>query len=201
MRNLCIRTLAAVAVACVTFAAGLQAVQAAEKAPTWTVDTETSRVGFVAQQSGDPVPGEFKSFQAEIAFARGALDKSRVAVTIDIASVDAGAAERNQTITSPDLFHTGKYPQARFVAEGFHKDGGGYIAEGDLTMRGTTHPVELPFTLDISQTDGKLRAVAEGDLTVKRLRWGIGQGQWKSTNMVPNEVRIEIKIVATRPAN
>ena len=67
-------------------------------------------------------------------------------------------------------------------------------------MRGTTHPVTLPFTLDVTQQDGRLRAVAEGAITVKRLRWGIGQGQWESTSMVPNDVRIEIRIVATRPA-
>lgn len=170
-------------------------------APEWNVDTAASRVGFVAQRSGDPVPGEFTSFDATIRFSREDLDASQVDVKILIGSVDAGAAERNQTITSPSLFHAAKYPRARFKADSFRKaKDGRYVAEGDLTMRGRTHPVDLPFELDISRPDGKPRAVADGAVTVKRLRWGIGKGQWKDTSMVPNEVRIEIRIVATRPA-
>ena len=171
-------------------------------APAWTVDRDASRVGFVAQQSGDPVPGEFRNFEADIRFDPEQLGESRVDVRIKIASVDAGGGERNQTITSPSLFHAGKYPNARFTAESFREGANGdYIAQGELTMRGTTHPVDLPFDLAITRSAGTLRAVAEGAVTVKRLRWGIGQGQWESTNMVPNAVRIEIRIVATRPAD
>lgn len=184
------------AVAVLGFASTLRAA-----APEWNVDRDASRVGFVAQQSGDPVPGEFANFDAEIRFARDQLAQSRVEVRIKIASVDAGSGERNQTITSPSLFHAGKYPNARFVAESFREGSDGrYVAQGELTMRGTTHPVELPFELDVTRDGERLRAVAEGAITVKRLRWGIGQGQWESTSMVPNDVRIEIRIVATRPA-
>lgn len=170
-------------------------------APTWKVDQEASRVGFTAWQSGSPVPGEFENFKAEIRFARDDLDNSAVDVQIEIASVATGSMDRDQTITSPSLFHAQKYPTARFRADRFvHQGGSTYVAKGELTMRGQTHPVDLPFELDITETgDGRLKAVAEGQVTVKRLRWGIGQGQWKDTSMVPNEVRIEIRIVATRP--
>ena len=74
-----------VAVAALGFASTLRAA-----APEWNVDLEASRVGFVAQQSGDPVPGEFQNFDAEIRFARDQLAESRVDVRIKIASVDAG---------------------------------------------------------------------------------------------------------------
>jgi len=173
----------------------------AADAPTWNVDHDASRVGFVAEQSGSPVPGTFKDFEAEIAFARDALEASRVAVTIAVASVDAGSADRDQTIVSQQLFHAEKYPQARFVAGDFtHQGDNRYLAHGELTMRGQTHPVDLPFTLDVARTNGTLKATAEGSVTVKRLRWGIGKGVWRNTGMVPNAVDIEIEIVATRPA-
>jgi polyisoprenoid-binding protein YceI len=54
--------------------------------------------------------------------------------------------------------------------------------------------------LEVTQDGDTLTAVADGEVTVKRLRWGIGQGQWQDTSMVPNEVVIEIDIHATRPA-
>lgn len=173
----------------------------AADAPTWTVDHDASRVGFVAEQSGSPVPGEFTAFDAEIAFGREALEVSRVEVEIEVASVDAGSADRNDTITSQQLFHAEKYPTARFVAGDFtHKQDDRYVAHGELTMRGETHPVDLPFTLDVARTNGTLEATATGEVTVKRLRWGIGQGVWRNTGMVPNAVDIEIEIVATRSA-
>jgi polyisoprenoid-binding protein YceI len=186
-----------VTVALLAFASRLNAAEA----PQWNVDHEASRVGFVATQSGDPVPGEFESFDASIRFARDRLDSSSVNVHIRIGSVDAGSGERNQTITSPSLFHAAEHPTARFRSTRLRQVGDGqYIATGALTMRGTTHTVDLPFDLDITRRNGTLRAIAEGALTVQRLRWGIGKGQWKDTSMVPNDVRIEIRIVATRPA-
>ncbi len=169
-------------------------------APAWQVDKEASRVGFTAWQSGTPVPGEFENFKAEIRFARDDLENSAVDVQIEIASVATGSMDRDQTITSPSLFHAQKYPTARFQADRFvHEGGSTYVAKGELTMRDQTHPVDLPFELEIAETDGRLKAVAEGQVTVKRLRWGVGQGQWEDTSMVPDEVRIEIRIVATRP--
>lgn len=172
------------------------------QAPEWTVDHEASRVGFVAQQSGNPVPGEFERFEATIRFDREQLDSSSVDVRIDVQSVATGSMDRDQTIQSPDLFHAEDYPNARFQADAFRHEGGQqYVAEGELTMRGQTHPVELPFTLEVTQNDGTRNAVADGEVTVQRLRWGIGQGQWQDTSMVPNEVVIQIELHASRPAD
>jgi polyisoprenoid-binding protein YceI len=173
----------------------------AQPAPEWTVDPEQSRVGFIAQQSGNDVPGEFERFEATIRFDRDRLDASSVDVKIDIASVATGSMDRDQTIKSANLFHAEKYPNARFRADSFrHADGDTYVAEGALTMRGTTHPIELPFELEVTREGDTLTAVADGEVTVKRLRWGIGKGQWQDTSMVPDAVVIEIDIHATRPA-
>ncbi len=171
----------------------------AAAAPEWTVDREASRVGFTAMQSGDAVPGAFTEYTADIHFDPEALDDSRVDVEIAVASVDAGSSDRDQMITASGLFHAREYPTARFTSESFaHREDNVHVASGDLTMRGVTHTVELPFELDIEERDGAWHAVADGAVTVERLRWGIGQGQWEDTSMVPNEVRIEIRIVAAR---
>lgn len=168
--------------------------------PEWTVDREEGRVGFTAWQSGNEVPGEFTDYEADIHFAPDALEDSRVDVEIVVDSVDAGSSDRDQAITSSGLFHAEEYPTARFTSDSFaHREDNVYVATGDLTMRGTTHTVELPFELDIEERGDTLHAVADGEITVERLRWGIGQGQWGDTSMIPNEVRIEIRLVATRP--
>ncbi|WP_147274878.1 YceI family protein [Ferruginivarius sediminum] len=186
----------------VVFVLFLATAPALAQVPKWNVDHAESRVGFTAWQSGTPVPGAFESFKADIRFDRDRPEESSVDVRIDIASVSTGSMDRDQTIKSPSLFHAREFPTARFKADSFVRgEGDTYIAQGELTMRGETHPVDLPFNLQIDENVGELRAVADGEVTVQRLRWGIGQGQWEDTSMVPNDVRIEIRIVATRPVD
>lgn len=183
--------------------AGMSAgASAPAEASDWAVQ-DGSRVGFIATQGGAPVEGVFETFEAEIRFDPEALDRSRVAVTIDIASVNSDSKDRDDTIRSASLFDVATWPRARFEAEGFKRNGAsGYEAAGRLTMRDVTKDVVLPFTLEIApdpDQPGQLRAVAKGELKVQRLDYGVGQGLWTDTSVVGNEVVIFIDIRATRP--
>lgn len=79
----------------------------------WTVE-ESSRLGFVATQSGAPVEGVFEKFEAEIAFVPGDLANSKVSVEIEIASVNSKSKDRDAAIISPGLFDVSKWPTASF---------------------------------------------------------------------------------------
>lgn len=171
------------------------------QAPAWQVDPEASRVGFVATQSGSPVEGAFESFEADIRFDPADLEASRVEVVIEVASVDTGSGDRDDLIRSSDLFHAERFPTARFEAERFtRRDDGAFTAHGRLTMRDVTREIELPFTLEIAEQDGRQTARAAGEVTVPRLAYGIGQGQWQDTSIVADEVTIRIDVRASRPA-
>ena len=178
------------------------ALPSAAEAPHWSLE-EGSLVGFIAMQSGAPVKGVFESFEAEILFQEDALDQSRVAVTIDIASVNSENKERDDAIRASGLFDAAKWPTARFEAEGFsHKGGQDYEAAGTLTLRDVTRDVVLPFTLEIlphpDKADARL-ASAKGELAVNRLDYGVGQGLWSDTTIVGDEVVIFIDIKAVWP--
>ncbi len=174
------------------------AAAAANDVPFWTVE-EDSRVGFVATQSGAAVEGAFEAFTAEIAFDPGNLAASRVAVVIDVASVNSESKDRDDTIRSAALFDVAQWPEARFMAEGFTALGGDrFEAAGELTMRDATLPVVLPFTLVITEEAGVQRARASGELEVSRLDYGIGQGLWADTSVVGEAVVIRIDITASR---
>jgi len=83
-----------------------------------------------------------------------------------------------------------------------HESGDTYEAHGQLTIRDVTREVKLPFELSIG-TDpdaaDRLLASAKGDVTISRLDYGLGQGDWASTKTVGEEVVIKIEIRATRP--
>ena len=174
----------------------------AEPPALWTLE-EGSRVGFEVTQSGAPIEGRFEAFEAEIRFDPERLEESRVRVEIDVASVNSDSADRDGTIRSKDLFDVATWPLARFEADRFVRVGdGAYEAHGALTLRDATMDVVLPFELAIAahpDDAGAERARATGALTVLRLDYGVGQGLWQDTSVVPNEVRIVIEILAKRP--
>jgi polyisoprenoid-binding protein YceI len=173
-------------------------------AASWSVE-EGSRLGFKTSQGGAPVEGLFEDFEAEIEFSAEDLETSRVAIVIDVASVNSESKDRDDTIRSPSLFDVATWPTARFESKSFRRIGDDHFeAVADLTMRDVTEEVVLPFTLEIvphPETEGHLRAIARGELAVMRLDYGIGQGMWQDTSVVPDEVVIFIDIVASRPAD
>ena len=192
-------------IACRALLAGLLSLivwPAAAEAPLWKVEAD-SKVIFIASQSGAPVEGRFEKFDAEIRFDAENLEASAVAVDIDIASVNSESRDRDQVIRSPDLFDAATWPTARFEAPRFaHAGGDSYEAQGSLTMRDVTRDVVLPFELKIEDhpdDPALLRARAVGELTIKRLDFGVGQGQWTDTSVVPDEVVIRIEITASSP--
>lgn len=179
---------------------------AAGDAARWVVEPG-SKVGFVALQGGAPVEGVFERFAADIRFGPAALTVSRVEVAIEVESVNSESADRDNTIRSASLFDVETWPTARFEAARFEAeemDAGGngtFRALGRLTLRDVTRDVVLPFELsfeDHPEEPGALRARAVGELPVKRLDYGVGQGLWTDTSVVADEVVIVIDILAKR---
>ena len=185
-----------------------QAAQITEDLPTpglneWVMVPSQSALTFEAYMTGTPFSGQFKKFDASILFDPENLPASKAIITIDIASLDTGDASRNEQIQTKDWFFTEGYPKARFETRTFeHMDGKRYLAVGDLTLRGVTLPVTLPFTLDIEQTaDGRLAHV-QGELTLNRLEFGVGQGQWQSTDAIGDSVKVKVSLTANgAPSN
>jgi polyisoprenoid-binding protein YceI len=170
---------------------------AVQAAPSWKVE-DASELRFVARQQGAPVEGAFENFSATIDFDPNDLASSRIEVDIDVTTITTGHKDRDATLRSPAFFDVEQWPRARFVSQRIAAAGDGqYQAEGQLTIRGVTKDVTLPFALEISPAAGGQEAKAEGELQIKRLDYGVGQGDWATTTMVADEVVIKLSIVAT----
>ena len=63
---------------------------------------------------------------------------------------------------------------------------------GKLTLKGKTS--EVSFPLAVKDEAGK--QVFEGALPIKRLAYNIGEGDWKDTSMVADEVLIKFRVTA-----
>jgi polyisoprenoid-binding protein YceI len=112
-------------------------------------------------------------------------------VTVQIASLDTQDKDRDTELQGADLFDARKYPTAQFVASSFAKGAhGGVEAVGKLTLRGVTHDLRLPLSIRSTANGVEL----SGETTIKRLEYGVGQGDWKSTEWVGDEVKLQYKV-------
>jgi cytochrome b561 len=180
-------------------APGTETAAPAAAAQAWSIDVPASTVGFTATVDGQPFTGRFEQMSGTIDFDDAHLADSRIDVSVNIASVKSGSAERDQSIVSADWFDASAIPAARFTSSSIVKTGeGAYKATGDLTLRDTVKQVELPFTLAITQgADGRKTAVAKGGFTISRGDYRIGQGDWASSDTVADKVDINLEIHAT----
>jgi len=169
---------------------------------SWTVE-DGSAIGFTATQQGRPVEGRFERFAAEIALDPDALAASRIDVVIEVASIATGHQDRDAALRSASFFEVERWPRARFTsAQIVHEVGERYAAHGALTIRDVTKDVTLPFALTIGphpDAADRLQATASGELSIARLDYGVGQGDFASTRTVGDEVVIRIALNATRP--
>jgi polyisoprenoid-binding protein YceI len=181
-------------------AAGCLAVFAAAPAAAlasaaWTVDKAASRLSFKSSFGGDAVEGAFRRWDAQITFDPKALAASRAVVTIDVGSAATGVGERDQALPSADWFNAARFPKATFATRSFKDLGGGrYQAIGDLTIRGVSKPLVLPFTVAITGDQARMSS----QVAVNRRAFGVGQGQFAAAETVPLDVTVNVSLVARR---
>jgi polyisoprenoid-binding protein YceI len=154
-----------------------------------------STLGFTTSWSGTPIQGRFDRWRAGIVFSPDALDSSKVTAVIDLASVNTGDAQRDQTLPSADWFDAAAHPQAEFRAERFEKTGADrYVAHGTLQLKGATRPLDLPFRLTIKGD----RAEMSGTANLDRTAYKVGEGDFAATDQIPAQVQVRVQLHAVR---
>lgn len=168
---------------------GAGAASAAELGP---VQLDKSKLTFVSKQMGVPVDGEFRKFSASLAFDPAKPDAGRAQIEIDMASVDAGAAETNEEVTGKNWFNVKQFPRATFVSSSVKALGGNrFEVAGKLTIRDKTRDVVAPFTM----TPQGAFTQFDGAVTIRRADFGIGQGVWADFDTVANDVQIRFRLL------
>jgi polyisoprenoid-binding protein YceI len=180
---------------------GAGAARATSAPATYTLDAAKSTLEFSFVQAGAQNKGRFPKFSVNLVFADDNLAASKLDVSIDTVALDTGDQERDATLKDTDLFDVKKFPQARYTATQFTKSGAGYEAAGSLLLRAVTKPQRIEFTLRSAIEQGRRVLYMTGKSLVKRLDYGVGQGDWKSTEWVGNDVTITFNLRLTAPAS
>ncbi len=163
--------------------------------PRYTQNAAKSSLKFTFEQAGAAASGNFKKFTTVLIYDEKNLAASSLNVRVEIASVDTQEPERDAMLKDADLFNAAKYPAATFAASSLAKRAdGGLEAVGKLTIRDTTHDLRLPLTLKPTADGLEL----SGKTAIKRLDYGVGQGEMKATDSVGDGVKIEYAVSLVR---
>ncbi|WP_231502125.1 YceI family protein [Herbaspirillum sp. RV1423] len=159
-------------------------------------DAAKSTVSAVFKQLNVPVEAKFKKFTAQIDFDSAKPATAKASVDIDISSFDLGEAEYNKEVLKKEWFNAAQFPKATFVASSIKAAAGApagtrYDVAGKLTIKGKTADVQFPLAV---KKDGTGQTF-DGTLPIKRLAFNVGEGEWKDTGMVADEVTIKFHVV------
>ncbi len=164
-------------------------------------DPVQSSLRFSFRQAGAISTGRFGRFTIEFRFDAGNLAASSLAVNVDIASLDTSDPERDELLRGADLFQVAKYPGASFhSASLLRRKDGNYEAAGKLTIRGISRPVRLPLAIQVTRRINLTTMTLRGTTVIRRLDFGVGQGDWKSTEWVDNNVTVRFDVLLTATA-
>ncbi len=153
-----------------------------------------SEIAFTSKQMGVPVDGKFKKFDAQVAFDPKKPEAAKIGFVIDLASISLGAAESEAEVAKADWFNTRQFPQATFQSASVKPTGvGKFDVVGKLVIKGSSHDVVVPVTL----AQAGANTTASGSFVIKRLDFKIGDGDWKDTSMVANDVQVKFKLSLT----
>ncbi|MBC7983787.1 MAG: YceI family protein [Candidatus Obscuribacterales bacterium] len=166
-------------------------------AATWELDQSKSRVIFKYSFEGKPYQGEFKNVKATFDIDPLKPAACKFTVTIPIKDLSVASAEVKDYLHDVELFDVDQFPTASFKADKCSlKSVNSFVADGTLTIRDKTHPLSFPFKLDIEMAGAQPRFHLTSEVTIQRLKFGVGQGYWANTSGVPNDVVIAVDVYA-----
>jgi polyisoprenoid-binding protein YceI len=161
-------------------------------AGTWSADLVHSDVSFEVVHAGvDVFRGSFGEFTAT-------LTGDALTGSAKVASVDVKDEQLSGHLLTPDFFDAARYPEITFSATHLERNGNALTANGELTLKGVTQPVELAGTISDPSVDpfGNERLGLSLEATIDRTDFGVS---WNAPNQsggdyLANDVRLVARL-------
>ena len=173
---------------------------------TYNFDKAHSFIAFKVRHNGlIEVPGFFRDFTGAVTYDAKDPLKSSVAFTAKATSIDTGVPNRDNHLRTADFFEVEKYPDVTFKSTKVEKKGDGWAVTGDLSMKGVTKSVTIPFKLTGFLPGGQRsgpRMGITGGTTINRRDFGVNWGSNIAGTQVPvvaDNVDIILQIEAVQP--
>jgi len=167
----------------------------------WNIDASHSQVEFqVRHLMIAKVRGRFRVFSGTVDIAV-LPENSAVEVSVDAASIDTGDPQRDAHLRSAEFLDVEHYPTLTYRSTGVRPgEGDSWMLDGELTIRGVSHPVtlEVEFAGAVSDPWGKLRTAFNATGEMDRDDWGINWNQALESGgwLVGKRVKVNLEVEA-----
>ena len=177
----------------------------ADIAGDYTLDPAHSRLGFSARHAMiATVRGQFTDFAGTAHVDTANPANSKVEVSIVANSISTGNEQRDGHLLSGDFFETEQFPNITFTSTEVTRDADDWTITGDLTVKGVTKPISVPFEFTGSAQDpfGNTRIGFEGSTTLLRKDWGLTWNAALETGgvLVSDKIKLQFDISAIKSA-
>jgi polyisoprenoid-binding protein YceI len=172
----------------------------------YTLDGAHTRIGFVARHAMvTKVRGSFQEFVGTANLDFADPTKSTAQLTVQVASIDTGQAQRDEHLRTNDFFDAPAFPEITFTSTGVEARGTDeFRLNGDLTIKGITKPVSVDFEYTGAAKDpfGNVRAGFEGKTVINRTDWGVNFNAALETGglLVSEKITLEFDVSAIKTA-
>ena len=146
-------------------------------------------VTFSIHNAGIEVLGTLENVTAEIEFDPNNLSQSVIKATGDPSTLKTGIGIRDKHLKRTDYFNIEKYPEIRLRPRGFRKAGRNkFIGQFDLTIKGITKAITIPFTLRHENNTARY----QGSFEINRLDFNLGE----KSMILDEKVKVIIEVKA-----
>ncbi len=175
----------------------------AQDATMWKIDKSHTSVNFSINHFFSSVPGKFTDFGGMVHFDPNNLKGSKADFSVSISSVNTDDAKRDKHLQSKDFFDAKSYPKMSFQSTKFEKKSDKeYLIHGKLTIKDVSKNVVLPMKITGEMEHPMMKKkIILGiviDATIDRTDYGVGTGDWATTMVVGDEVKIHIPMELNR---
>ena len=142
----------------------------------WEVDRDHSIMEFrVAHMMVSKMAGKFMDYSGFVEMDPEAKTFKTIDATVNTASINTNQEKRDAHLRNADFFDVEKFPTMTYKLKSYKKDGDGYTAVGDLTLRGVTKEITLVGNFNGVTKDpwGNMRAGFSGEGKLNRKDFGM----------------------------
>lgn len=166
----------------------------------YSIRKEDSHVGFsIYKWMVIKEEGRFKEFNGTIVYDPASPSDTKIAVTVQAASIDSRNEQRDSALRSAEFFDAERYRTLSFTSTKVGARGiDTLLVSGNLTMKGITKAITIPVKVSDVHHVNKIGSLIgfETEFIVNRDDFNIAPG-W---SVIGNEATIHLLIGASAPS-
>jgi polyisoprenoid-binding protein YceI len=148
-----------------------------------------SAITFQTKNMGIGVSGTVGGLLADVLFNPANLAASTITASVDPSTINTDNSSRDEHLKGEDFFDVPHFPKITMKSVSFkHKSGNNYSGLFNLTIKGKTKQLEIPFSYIPKGNTGTFK----GSFKMNRLDFGIGDTSLVLSDDVTVNIEVEV---------